>query len=94
MFAKLSIAALALTLAVPAFAETPAATCSKSDASTFKSQDDLITLLKSQGLTVVKIKTENGCYEAYTTDASGKKVTLGFNAETLEPVDNAEAGEN
>jgi hypothetical protein len=94
MFAKLSLAALALMLAVPAFAETPAVTCSKNDASTFKSKDELTALLTGQGLTVVKIKTENGCYEAYTKDASGKKTTLGFNAETLEPVANAEAGEN
>ncbi len=96
MIAKLSVAALALMLAVPAFAGTtapPAATCSKNAASTFKSQDDLTALLKTKGLTVVKIKTENGCYEAYTKDAKGKKATLGFNAETLEPVANAEAGE-
>jgi hypothetical protein len=43
---------------------------------------------------VVKIKTENGCYEAYTTDAAGNHKTMAFNAETLEPVDNPEAGEN
>jgi hypothetical protein len=97
MFAKLSVAALALTLALPAFADTtaaPAVTCSKNAASTFKPQADLTAMLKSQGLTVVKIKTEKGCYEAYTKDAKGKKATLGFNAETLEPVANAEAGEN
>ena len=94
MFAKLSVAALALMLAAPAFAGTTApVTCSKSAASTFKPQADLIALLKTQGLSVVKIKTEKGCYEAYTKDAAGKKSTLGFNAETLEPVANAEAGE-
>jgi hypothetical protein len=96
MFAKLSVAALALMLAVPAFAgttATPAVTCSKNAASTFKPQADLTAMLKGKGLTVVKIKTEKGCYEAYTKDAKGKKATLGFNAETLEPVANAEAGE-
>lgn len=96
MIAKLSVAAFALMLAVPAFAGTtaaPAATCSKNAASTFKPQTDLTALLKTQGLSVVKIKTEKGCYEAYTKDAKGKKATLGFNAETLEPVANAEAGE-
>ena len=92
MFAKLSVAAFALMLAVPAFAGDPA-TCSKNAASTFKPQADLTALLKTQGLEVVKIKTEKGCYEAYTKDAKGKKATLGFNAETLEPVANAEAGE-
>ena len=97
MFRTLTLTALALALAVPAFAgttTTPAAvTCSKSAVSAFKPQTDLVALLKTQGLTVVKIKAEKGCYEAYTTDAKGKKATLGFNAETLEPVANAEAGE-
>lgn len=100
MFVKLSAAVLALTpalltLAVPALADTtmPAATCSKNAASTFKPQSDLTAMLKAKGLTVVKIKTEKGCYEAYTKDASGKKGTFGFNAETLAPVANAEAGE-
>ena len=97
MFAKLTLVAVALTLALPVFAgttATPAATtCSKSAASTFKPQSDLVAFLKTKGLSVVKIKTEKGCYEAYTTDAKGKKSTLGFNAETLEPVANAEAGE-
>ena len=93
MLRILTATALAVTLAGPTFAETTAVTCSTAEASKFKTQDDLIALLKTQGLTVVKIKTENGCYEAYTTDAAGKKATLGFNAETLEPVDNAEAGE-
>lgn len=93
MFRTLSVTAVALLLAVPAFAGTTAVTCSKNPASTFKPQADLTALLKTQGLTVVKIKTEKGCYEAYTKDANGKKSTLGFNAETLEPVANAEAGE-
>ena len=97
MFAKLSAAALVLVLAVPAFADTAAApaaaTCSKNAESTYKSKDDLIALLKTKGLTVIKIKTEKGCFEAYTKDAAGKKATLGFNAETLDPVANAEAGE-
>ncbi len=96
MLVKLTVAALSLALAVPGFAgttATPAVTCSKSAASAYKPQADLTALLKTQGLTVVKIKTEKGCYEAYTTDAKGAKATLGFNAETLEPVANAEAGE-
>ena len=93
MFRTLSVTILALALALPAFAGTAAVTCSKSPATAFKPQTDLVALLKTQGLSVVKIKTEKGCYEAYTKDANGKKATLGFNAETLEPVSNAEAGE-
>ena len=98
MLRILATTALAVALAAPAFADTATtadtATCSKSDPSMFKSKDDLIALLKTQGLTVVKIKTENGCYEAYTKDANGVKGTFAFNAETLAPVANPEAGEN
>ncbi len=98
MLRFLTLSACALALASPVLAETaspPAtATCSMADPSMFKSTDELVALLKAQGLTVVKIKTEKGCYEAYTTDASGNKATMAFNAETLEPVANPEAGEN
>ena len=103
MLRFLTTSALVLSLAVPVLADTAAktgsataaaATCSKADASTFKSKDDLIALLKTQGLSVVKIKTEKGCYEAYTKDAAGTKATMAFNAETLDAVANPEAGEN
>ncbi len=97
MLRSLTLATLVLAFAAPVLADTaakPAAvTCSTADAAKFKSKDDLIALLKAQGLSVVKIKAEKGCYEAYTTDAKGNKATLGFNAETLQAVANAEAGE-
>jgi hypothetical protein len=41
-----------------------------------------------------KLKVEKGCYEVYATDKDGKKVNVAYNAESLEKVDNAEAGEN
>lgn len=94
MFRVLSMTAVALMLAAPSLATAADVTCSKSDASKFQSKDVLTANLAAQGLTVKKIKTENGCYEAYTVDGAGKKATLGFNAETLEPVANAEAGES
>lgn len=99
MFRALSMTAVALIVAAPAFvetafAETTAVTCSTADASKFQSEATLTAQLEAQGLTVKKIKTESGCYEAYTVDASGTKATLGFNAETLESVENAEAGES
>lgn len=92
MFRSFSLTVAALMLAAPSFAAT--ATCSTADAAKFQSQDTLTATLAAQGLTVKKIKTEGGCYEAYTVDANGAKITLGFNAETLEPVENAEAGES
>lgn len=91
MYRTLAVAAIAVTIAAPAMA---AATCSTADASKFKPKTALETQLKGEGLTVRKIKTENGCYEVYAVDKAGKKVNLAFNAETLEKVANAEAGEN
>ena len=87
-----SIFAIALFSADAAFATT--ATCSKSTPDKFKPQADLIAALKGQGIIVSKVKVESGCYEAYGKDAAGKKVNAAYNAETLEPVSNPEAGEN
>ena len=62
--------------------------------SSWQPQSSLETQLKSEGLTVRQIKVENGCYEVYATDNAGKRMNLAYNAETLEKLDNAEAGEN
>ena len=35
-----------------------------------------------------------GCYEVYATNKGGNRANMAFNAETLEKLDNAEAGEN
>jgi hypothetical protein len=78
-------------LTAPAFAA--GATCSTSEKSKFQPQTKLEDMLKADGLTVRQIKTENGCYEVYAVDQAGKKVNAAYNAETLEKVDNPEAGE-
>jgi len=83
--------AFAILIANPALAGT---TCSTAPASQFKPKTALEAQLKGEGLTVRKIKTESGCYEVYAVDKAGKKVNAAFNAQTLEKVDNAEAGEN
>jgi hypothetical protein len=82
--------AFAIVIGNPAFAATA---CSTAPASQFKPKTELETQLKAQGLTVRKIKTEGGCYEVYAVDKAGKKVNAAFNAQTLDKVDNAEAGE-
>lgn len=87
-----SVAAIALLSTNAAFAA--GATCSKASADKFKPQADLIAALKVKGVTVSKVKVESGCYEAYGKDAAGKKVNMAFNAETLDQVDNPEAGQN
>jgi hypothetical protein len=82
--------AFAIVIANPAVAST---ICSTAPASQFKSKTELESQLKAQGLTVRKIKTEGGCYEVYAVDKAGKKINAAFNAQTLQKLDNAEAGE-
>ncbi|WP_127900783.1 PepSY domain-containing protein [Solirhodobacter olei] len=78
------------TLAGPALA---GGMCSHAPASKFQPKTTLTKKLHAQGLKVRRIKTEGGCYEVYALDGHGKRVNVAFNAETLEKVDNAEAGE-
>ncbi len=94
MFKAITLTAVALSLAAPAFAASDTATCAKVSSSQFQPITTLEAMLQNKGLKVVKVKTENGCYEAYTIDPKGVKATYGFNAQTLAPVANAEAGEN
>lgn len=92
MYRTLSLAALAIVIASPAMAA--AATCSTAASTKFQPESVLKTKLAGEGMTVKKIKTEKGCYEVYAVDKAGKKVNLAFNAETLDKVENPEAGEN
>ncbi len=92
MIRTVSLAALIALIATPAFAA--GATCSTAASSAFKPKADLEAVLKKDNITVRKIKTEKGCYEVYGISKDGKKVNQAYNAETLEKVDNPEAGEN
>ena len=91
MYRFLTVTAAALMLAGPSFAA--GAMCSTSPASKFQPKANLVAMLKKDGIDVRRIKTEKGCYEVYGLKGT-KKMNLGFNAETLAPVNNAEAGEN
>ncbi len=42
--------------------------------------------LEAQGWKVTRIGMEDGCYEAYALDQSGRRVEAYFNPKTLEPV--------
>ena len=90
-FALTTLAALAILMTGPALA---AGHCSAAPAAQFKPKAALESQLKAQGLTVRQIKVEKGCYEVYAVDKSGKKMNAAYNAETLEKLANAEAGEN
>jgi hypothetical protein len=94
MYRSFSLAACSMLLASTAFAVTAAKVdCAKSPATKWQPQAALIAKLKAEGTIVSKIKVENGCYETYAKDKTGKKANAAYNAETLEMLDNAEGGE-
>jgi hypothetical protein len=82
---------LAVVAAGPAFAEGKCATGPKSK---WQPKSALESQLQADGYKVRQIKVEGGCYEVYATDKDGKRANMAFNAETLEKLANAEAGEN
>jgi hypothetical protein len=86
------VTAIAFSTLMAGSAFAAGAACSTASAAKFKS--NLAAVLKSEGLTMKKLKVENGCYEVYAIDKSGKKVNVAYNAETLEKAGNPEAGEN
>jgi hypothetical protein len=87
----LALAALAVAAAGPAYA---AGKCAAGPKSQWQPKSTLESQLQTDGFTVKQIKVENGCYEVYATDKGGKRVNMAYNAQTLEKLDNAEAGEN
>jgi hypothetical protein len=90
MYRKFVVAAFVVLMGGPAFA---AGGCSTAPAAKFQPKASLETKLKAEGLTVRRIKVENGCYEVYAVDKSGKRVNAAYNAETFKKLSNAEAGE-
>jgi hypothetical protein len=93
---KLSIASSVIAFAVSSIVTGSAfaASCSSAPAAQWQPKANLESQLSAQGMKVRKIKVENGCYEVYATDKSGKRQNLAFNAQTLKQLANAEAGEN
>ena len=87
----LSAALTILAVAGPALAEGK---CSSAPKSKWQPKSALESQLQSDGYKVRQIKVEGGCYEVYATDKDGKRANMAFNAETLDRLDNAEAGEN
>jgi hypothetical protein len=86
-----------LLIAAVVFTSSPALAsgkCSTAPQSKWQPQPKLEAQLLSDGFKVRQIKVERGCYEVYATDKDGKRINMAFNAETLEKLDNAEAGED
>jgi hypothetical protein len=86
-----ALIALCFASAGPALA---AGKCSTAPQSKWQPKSALETQLQTDGYKVRQIKVESGCYEVYATDKDGKRANMAFNAETLEKLQNAEAGEN
>ena len=82
---------LALAAAGPALAEGK---CTSSPKSKWQLKSALEQQLQSDGYKVRQNKVEGGCYDVYATDLEGNRANMAYNAETLEKLDNAEAGEN
>lgn len=85
------VTAVTAVAASPAFA---AGGCSTAPQSQWQPQSTLESRLQSEGLKIVQIKVENGCYEVYATNKTGDRMNLAYNAQTLQQLQNAEAGEN
>jgi hypothetical protein len=86
-----ALAAIALVASGPALAQGK---CSGAPKANWQPKSALESQLRADGYKVRQIKTEGGCYEVYATDKGGNRANMAFNAETLEKLDNAEAGEN
>ncbi len=82
---------IAVAAAGPAFAEGK---CTNAPKSKWQPKSALESQLQADGFKVRQIKVEGGCYEVYATDKEGKRANMAYNAETLEKLANAEAGEN
>ena len=93
MLRTVSTIALVALMSGSAFAATEV-TCSKEPASKFASKAHLTDILQKEGLKVLRIKTESGCYEIYATKSDGSKVNIAVNAVSLRRTKSAEAGEN
>ena len=89
LFSALTV--LAIAAASPAFAE---GRCANSPKTKWQPKSILESQLQANGYKVRQIKVEGGCYEVYATDKDGKRANMAYNAETLEKLENAEAGEN
>ncbi len=76
-FLILSIATLA---ALPALAEER---CNV-DMADWRPVEELQAELSAKGWTVSNVKKEDGCYEVYGTDATGKRVEIFFDPATFE----------
>lgn len=78
-------ALLSLTAAGSALAQH-AEKCDPIPKEAWKPQAELERKLKNEGWTISRVKIENGCYEVYGKNATGKKMETFFHPKTFEVV--------
>lgn len=81
---KTTIAALAVAVTVGSIGAAYADGKCNAPMSEWQPREKLQQKLESQGWKVRRIKTEDGCYEAYAIDDKGKRVEAYFDPKTFE----------
>ncbi len=82
---RLSALVVLATIVTTAQAHGPTK-CDPVPQAEWKPQMELQDKLKAEGWRVRQVKTWNGCYEVYGTDASGARTEAFFNPKTFERV--------
>lgn len=82
-FALIPAIALLTATALPALASGDRCSVPKAD---WRPVEELTADLTAKGWTVSNVKTEDGCYEVYGRDETGKRVEIFFDPATFEAV--------
>ena len=76
---------LSVALSATAFSAMASDLCSVAEAE-WRPQAELEAELTAKGWTISNVKTEDGCYEVYAKDETGKRVEIFFDPLSFEPV--------
>lgn len=79
-----TFAAAVLSLSAGHADATGRMTCESGDRSTWKTREQLIEKVKSEGWQVRRVKVDGRCYELYGTTPEGDRVEAYFHPVTLE----------
>lgn len=85
---RISLVAACALAATGAFG-SPRCTVSMTN---WQPRESLVAKLRSVGWTILRIKTDDGCYKVYATDKDGRRVEAMFDPGSLERVGNESRG--
>lgn len=83
---KRRLLTLCLTLATAGALAQHAERCDPIPKAEWKPQAELERKLRNEGWTISRVKIENGCYEVYGKNATGRKMETFFHPKTFEVV--------